>query len=1804
MNVTVWIKFLCSRNLYVVLSLFLTFNLLSQNYPPQENLNNIDYSAYQAPSSSLPGYLSEVTGSTYGNSITRVSDKGVFGTTSARLRHNYAVDQVWNSDGSLIKLAGYPAAILDGETYEFLYWANIPSYGRWSNTQPNIIYGTSGNKFVQYNVSTDQTTVLHTFSNYSSIDFGYGEGTQDNNDQYVGLIGNGNTLIVYDIQNDNVVGTKNIPDGDLDWFSVSSLGNYAIASWRPDGSGTTQGMKRYNIDMTNETHIYDYTAHGDFGIDASGNEVFVQYGNDSTWNDEYYLVMIRFSNAQITPLYYYPQSIHGESGIWGGHISCRNINRPGWAYVSEGCCTDHPTASREIFAIKLDASNTVERYAKHHSDYDSGYGHESMAVPNRNGTKVIFASNWNNSGLMNDANPPAWIVSVPQAGSTPTVVASAGEDVDICEGGTTTLTANGGSSYVWSTGATSQSIEVSPDETTVYSVTVSQGGVSDSDEVQVTVNPLPTANAGEDVTICEGESVSITATGGNSYEWSTGSTNATTTVSPNSTTTYTVTVVENGCSSEDEITVTVNPLPEINLGSDITIEQGDTANLSVNAEGSIEWSTGETTNEIVVNPNQTTTYVVYVTNNGCTSEDSITVNVNQIQVVASAGENVAICEGGTTTLTASGGSSYEWSTGATTQSIDVSPNETTVYSVTVSQGGVSDSDEVQVTVNALPTADAGSDVSMEVGSTVVLTATGGEGYQWSNGATTQSIEVSPSATTTYEVTVTTGECSSADSVTVTVTQPETPELVVSAGNDVTICEGSTAVLTASEGESYQWNNGATTQSIEVSPNTTTEYTVTVSQGEQSGSASVTVNVNALPTADAGSDVSMEVGSTVVLTATGGESYQWSNGATTQSIEVSPSATTTYEVTVTTGECSSADSVTVTVTQPETPELVVSAGNDVTICEGSTAVLTASEGESYQWNNGATTQSIEVSPNTTTEYTVTVSQGEQSGSASVTVNVNALPTADAGSDVSMEVGSTVVLTATGGEGYQWSNGATTQSIEVSPSATTTYEVTVTTGECSSTDSVTVTVTQPETPELVVSAGDDVTICEGSTAVLTASEGESYQWNNGATTQSIEVSPNTTTEYTVTVSQGEQSGSASVTVNVNALPTADAGSDVSMEVGSTVVLTATGGEGYQWSNGATTQSIEVSPSATTTYEVTVTTGECSSTDSVTVTVTQPETPELVVSAGDDVTICEGSTAVLTASEGESYQWNNGATTQSIEVSPNTTTEYTVTVSQGEQSGSASVTVNVNALPTADAGSDVSMEVGSTVVLTATGGESYQWSNGATTQSIEVSPSATTTYEVTVTTGECSSTDSVTVTVTQPETPELVVSAGDDVTICEGSTAVLTASEGESYQWNNGATTQSIEVSPNTTTEYTVTVSQGEQSGSASVTVNVNALPTADAGSDVSMEVGSTVVLTATGGEGYQWSNGATTQSIEVSPSATTTYEVTVTTGECSSTDSVTVTVTQPETPELVVSAGDDVTICEGSTAVLTASEGESYQWNNGATTQSIQVSPNTTTEYTVTVSQGEQSGSASVTVNVNALPTADAGSDVSMEVGSTVVLTATGGESYQWSNGATTQSIEVSPSATTTYEVTVTTGECSSIDSVIVNVVPLVNAYAGEDEEICLGESVELFAEGGLTYLWSNGATTQSIDVSPDETTEYFVVVSNGINSQTDSVMVLVDQDCNNLGSGSDSGEQNYAFDFSVFPNPTKNFIHIKVRGGAERITAIYLHDMMGNILINEAISATSSTFNKKYDLSHFQNGMYVLTIKQGGNSYTKKIILNQ
>ena len=488
-------------------------------------------------------------------------------------------------------------------------------------------------------------------------------------------------------------------------------------------------------------------------------------------------------------------------------------------------------------------------------------------------------------------------------------------------------------------------------------------------------------------------------------------------------------------------------------------------------------------------------------------------------------------------------------------------------------------------------------------------------------------------------------------------------------------------------------------------------------------------------------------------------------------------------------------------------------------------------------------------------------------------------------------------------------------------------------------------------------------------------------------------------------------------------------------------------------------------------------------------------VVADAGQDVTICEGDTTTLTASGGTTYLWNTGATTASINVSPSSTTTYTVTVSDGITNDSDDVIVTVNSLPTANAGSDVTIDVGNSTTLTATGGGTYLWSTGATTSSITVSPTVTTTYTVTVTQNGCSSNDDVIVIVNTP----VVADAGPDVTICEGVTTTLTASGGTTYLWSTGATTASIDVSPASTTTYTVTVSDGITSDNDDVIVTVDPLPTANAGSDVTICEGDTTTLTATGGDTYLWSTGATTASIDVSPLSTTTYTVTVTQNGCSSNDDVIVTVN----PLPAADAGADVSICIGGSTTLTASGGGSYLWNTGATTASITVSPSTTTSYNVTVTQNGCSSNDDIIVTVNPIPTADAGVDVTICEGDTTTLTATGGDTYLWSTGATTASIDVSPASTTTYTVTATQNGCSSnSDDVIVTVNPLPIADAGSDVTIDEGNSTTLTASGGGTYLWSTGATTTSIIVSPASTTTYTVTVTQNGCSSNDDVIVTV------------------------------------------------------------------------------------------------------
>jgi len=560
----------------------------------------------------------------------------------------------------------------------------------------------------------------------------------------------------------------------------------------------------------------------------------------------------------------------------------------------------------------------------------------------------------------------------------PNPTANAGQDVAICEGNCTTLTATGGSLYVWSTGDQMGTITVCPAVTTTYYVTVTDNnGCSDVDDVTVTVNPLLVVSAGQNVAICDGNCTTLIATGGVSYEWSNGAHTVNTTVCPAATTTYTVTATDaNGCTGVASVTVTVNPNPVADAGPDVAICAGGCTTLTATGGTMFVWSTGATMGYINVCPTATETYYVTVTdNNGCSDVASVTVTVNP-NPVADAGPDVAICAGECTTLTASGGTMFVWSTGDQMGVITVCPAATTTYYVTVTDNnGCSDVASVTVTVNPNPVADAGPDVAICDGECTTLTASGGTMFVWSTGDQMGVITVCPAATTTYYVTVTDNNgCSDVADVTVTVN----PNPVADAGPDVAICEGECTTLIATGGTMFIWSTGQNMGDIIVCPGATTTYYVTVTDNNGcSDVADVTVTVNPLPIADAGSDVAICEGECTTLTATGGMYYQWSTGDQTDAITVCPNVTTMYYVTVTSAEgCSAVAYVTVTVnTLP-----VANAGADATIVYGTSVMLdgsaTGNQPFAWLWTpaaglSNATIANPDASPAVTTVYTLEV-----------------------------------------------------------------------------------------------------------------------------------------------------------------------------------------------------------------------------------------------------------------------------------------------------------------------------------------------------------------------------------------------------------------------------------------------------------------------------------------------------------------------------------------------------------------------------------------------------------------------------------------------------------------------------------------------------------------------------------------------------------------------------------------------------------------------------------------------------------------
>lgn len=487
---------------------------------------------------------------------------------------------------------------------------------------------------------------------------------------------------------------------------------------------------------------------------------------------------------------------------------------------------------------------------------------------------------------------------------------------------------------------------------------------------------------------------------------------------------------------------------------------------------------------------------------------------------------------------------------------------------------------------------------------------------------------------------------------------------------------------------------------------------------------------------------------------------------------------------------------------------------------------------YAWSpnvgiNDTTLAFPTFSPTSTTEYYL--EYADTCGTLSydtVLITVLPSPTANIISDLSeLCPGQTANLSTVllGGEVVVWFkndtliSGAT--SANYSTTTTGSYKAVITASNgCTDTSNV-ITIIPGTSPNASASASV-TSFCPGGNSLLTTSlqSGETAQWYyngnpiGGATNSSYTATQAGNYYVIITNLSGCFGTSNTITITQNALPVAAASFNPSTGIciGTNVTFngtSSTNATGYSWSfpQGLPSNTSSTNPSPTINfgangthnYSLQVTNSCGNDTYNGTITINSPT----VTANATTTTICAGAPVTLTGSGASSYSWTNGVT-NGVPFNPTTTTTYTVTGTTGNCSDTDQITITVTPLPTVTANAtNLSICLGDSVTLTGSGASSYIWNNGAT-DGVPFNPTNSTTYTVTGTTGSCSNTDQITVTVNTVDTS----------TNISGNTISANASSA-TFQWidcdnNNaiisGETAQSY--TPTANGNYAVIVTQG--------------------------------------------------------------------------------------------------------------------------------------------------------------------------------------------------------------------------------------------------------------------------------------------------------------------------------------------------------------------------------------------------------------
>jgi hypothetical protein len=850
---------------------------------------------------------------------------------------------------------------------------------------------------------------------------------------------------------------------------------------------------------------------------------------------------------------------------------------------------------------------------------------------------------------------------------------------------------------------------------------------------------------------------------------------------PTATTTYTLSsTAPNGCVGTDQVVVTVNALP---ANGPVLAPAALCAGASAVVSNSVPNGVWSTSTPTLISLNAATggitgiaagtATVSYTTtgSNGCTKVNSANITINPLPVaVVSSSNGAAICQGTSTVLSAPSAASYLWNNGSTASSLNISNGGTYSVVLTSAAGCVSTpSAPYTVTVNPLPTANvavSGPTVFCAGGS-VTLTASGGNTYTWSNNTTSASLNATQSGT--YTATVTSAQGCSVTTPAVNVTVNALPIANIVASGPLTYCQGGSLTLSATGIGSYQWSNGSTAAILPITASGTYSYTITNAAGCSATSSPAVVQINPVPVVAAvtGNNSVCMGATTSYSNATSGGTWTSLNPniATVDASGVitglmAGSSVINYTVTNSSG-CSTIASKTIIVNP--VPSAITQVNGNTTFCSGGSVTLVAPPADTYLWSNNATTQTITV--NSSGNYSVTTTLSGCTGtSIPVAVTVNALPATNiTASATALCPGATATLSVPTAATYLWSNGAITPSIATSTPGT--YSVTVTNANGCSATSAPVTLTAATTPTVTVTPNGPVNFCTGSSVVLNsnASAGSTFLWSNGATTQNITASTSGVYFVTVTNAAGCQTMSNNIVVNAQQTftATATALSPTTVCQGTPVTLVASPGSSYLWSNGATTQGVNVTAGGPITVTVTNASG-CTGT-SAPINVTVLPVPNATINASGPLTFCQGSSVNLTATGGSSYSWSTGANTASLAATASGNYVVTVTAANG-CTDAEQVTVTVNAVPSANVVMDGNSVLcpGETLTLSAAPGNTYAWSTGSTANEITVSNAGT--YGVTVTgsNGCSSNSGNIIITAGQSSASTIDVTALDAYTL----------------------------------------------------------------------------------------------------------------------------------------------------------------------------------------------------------------------------------------------------------------------------------------------------------------------------------------------------------------------------------------------------------------------------------------------------------